>query len=142
MADRISVSLNKELDAKLRTAAGIIHAGASAALLSLATGSPIWSGYYQRNHRVRRVNRFPVEPSSQPEDKKGSGSLALDPGALLDREQEFIRRFKIGDQLYIGNGVPYAQEIEDGTKTMPQGNFYGQAALVFRSTIERLRGKI
>lgn len=85
------------------------------------TGSPIASGRYVSSIRVA-IND--VDTSTEPADKDyryppGRGLRALPPRTIPNRQNAqkvaaLLRRFKLGDSIYISNSVPYARRIEIG----------------------------
>lgn len=114
----------------------------TAALVQLNVGSPIWSGWYANNHRVTFSweGDVALEPSSRPPKQGAQGAFELPPvQSRVDREVKTAETgFKLGMGLYIGNAVPYAASIENGTPTRPQGDFYAKTYQVLLAGVEEL----
>lgn len=94
--------------------------------------SPAYTGWYARNHRVG-LGSSPTEldpptrpPGYRTKEKLGP-SLALSDADLITREFPNIQNYKVGEDIMMTNTVPYADEIENGTRTRPEGKFYARA---------------
>lgn len=139
-------ALQREFDAAMDEAEkqtlDILRQSVLDGVAALANFSPVDTGWYVRNHRVavnggsvglqpRNVDRGPL---------RGTGRLAVGPATLRRREGVKLRKLKLGDDVLIGNAVPYAGTIEGGTTTRPEGNFYQRASDVVAAAIER-RGR-
>lgn len=90
--------------------------------------SPVFTGYYQSNHRVTlNSSEFPLDPITRP-SSGGTGALKVPPAALRAREEQNLKPFKLGDEIKLGNAVPYAGDLEAGTPKQPAGGFYDTLA--------------
>jgi len=109
--------------------------------------SPVFSGFYRRNHRVAvGSSNVDLEPSEararvvQQEILEGirdKGALDLDRDAKLREVVRTLKGFRLGQEITIGNAVSYSQEIEDkGTGTRPEGQFFNRTASAISNRLQ------
>lgn len=117
----------------------IIQDGVERGLKYLETESPIWSGWYQRNHRVSIDDPdVKLDPPQKPNDDNvrfGQGELAVQ--GIPKRERPKLEAAKLGQMIYVANATDHAGIIEEeGTKRNPSGGWYSKAALVIANRIQ------
>lgn len=95
------------------------------------TGSPVASGRFAGSFRVG-INQ--IDPSTEPRDPNyryppGTGPRPLPPRTIRNQKAALIaavlRKFKLGDTIFISNSVPYVRRIELGRHSWqtPDGVF-------------------
>ena len=72
-------------------------------------GSPVLTGQYYTNHRIR-VNGIDTSVTylANPDPDKPVAGLPLTKAVLE------LTKFKLGDSITISNSLPYAQRLEEG----------------------------
>lgn len=129
---RINRDIDESFERETRKVETKIKGAVASGLGELSENSPVWTGYYQRNHRVSiNGTNIALEPPQKPEDSLnwtlGLGELAV--SNIVNREWTEIDKFKLGDTMYVGNAVSYAGEIEvEGTPSTPEGLYYNRMA--------------
>lgn len=128
---RIDRDIDESFEQETRKLEARVKKAVASGLQELDSISPVWSGYYQSNHRVSiNDTNVALVPATKPEDTnwaQGLGELTAE--NLVNREWTIIDKFKFGDDIYVANAVPYADEIEvEGTTTAPEGLYYRRAA--------------
>lgn len=81
-------------------------------------GSPIWTGQYIDSHRVSLNS---VDKSFKPHFGERNKVEPREGSLTNSYVSSVISGYQLGDTINISNSVPHAREVEQGTKTAPQG---------------------
>lgn len=130
--------VEKSVDRVLREAAVIERRAILKGLERIAQASPVYTGRYMRNHRVA-VNSSSVELelfSSRDEAEMVANPVSRSVSQIISEEGAKLAKLRVTDNVIIGNAVPWAKDVESGTKTRPEGMQYQRGAQTIR---ERLR---
>jgi hypothetical protein len=133
------MSFKSDLDAAFKPfvnyVEGEVTSGTRKALGFINEASPQLTGMYKRNHRVILNNEdVTVEPPENTNDdetvfqKRTEEPIGLETPELLSRESGKLKAFRLGDIIAVANGVTYADDVEFGTATRPNGGQYAGAA--------------
>ena len=98
--------------------------------------SPVYTGWYAANHRVE-LNQSPVilSPSTRPPDSARFNPIAPSAEELVQQALPTLLKYQFTDSIVMKNTVPYADKVELGTPTVPEGLFYARAEQLINETI-------
>ena len=125
--EQLEKKITKRVEDRVRKTAIDVWSTVNTATTSGGGGSPVLTSRYIKSHRI---NTGAVDTSVHPVLSGGTGGLAPDPGfkgQSVGIAENEMKAFKLGQNVFITDSVPYAGILErGGSRKTPQG-IYGPA---------------
>lgn len=127
----------KAVDEALAKAAIIEKHAILKGLQRIAEMSPVYTGRYKRNHRVAVNSRSVIVELFLDREEQDMVASPVDRSVeqILSEEGAKLTKLRISDNVIIGNAVPWANDVEQGTKTRPEGQIYHRGAQAIEARI-------
>lgn len=87
---------------------------ARAAFSYCIQGSPVLTGRYRASWRIGCGQ---PDPSSVPELPKEAKDSPIQPDEAIQLAEAALNQYKLGDNIYVTNSVPYADVLEQGSSS-------------------------